>query len=697
MLKPISRNAFSIHGPKHTQGGVPLGGAEVEGGETVHFTRPGTKGYVFSDAFGYAGKTFAQHHKALAKRNASPIEIAKLAQTQERNRPMIQKNGKYALGGLLSTAARIGGSALPYAGPALTFGMGLLSKDRTPKATKVKRTALNDLRNMETDINVDPALEQGSNAYRAFQQSSGSNPSVALAGYTANLRNRSGLMAGREAARTELVNKRQGAMAEANMNYDNQDAQYAEQARQDRMMSQASRTNFLTEGLTGMSGAYTNDMNNAIGLAATLASVNSPKVLSDMTSALYQTNMSGAAGRMIRGMVGNSIDDATRVTPNNTPMAKVNRKFSFNNSGSAFNKYGGLLGPIQRKLGGPLSEDPNAPPMSYADSQQAGLDRAQTLATARTANTMNPGGFRPMAPMAPAVAALPPDPQPAVQPTTQPVNRDAEIARQLAANRLPNPKPIGVFSDSNTALRSIVNRGMDREAPPARGGTPAPTPATSAAPANYDSMSFGQAFRAARGANAGTFQWKGKSYTTQVAGQGGGATGAKATVTTPVASPAPPTSRNTDVRNSFDGGKPQILPNGRNVVPNRVPAGVAAPQGLPRSVARPMTPTAPLFKPTASVNSDQARIDRTAQATKARSTPSYPQGTPTRLAKPANTPVDLSPSAAIMNRTRNLPQVVVTGQRANTTSRRAAPTRRSYTNETGRGTISTRTRSRRTD
>jgi hypothetical protein len=451
-------------------------------------------------------------------------------------------------------------------------------------------------------------------------------------------------MAGREAARTELVNKRQGAMAEANMNYDNQDAQYAEQARQDRMQSQAARTNFLTEGLTGMSGAYTNDMNNAVGLAATLASVNSPKVLSDMTSALYQTNMSGAAGRMIRGMAGpiDPINRAETVTSNNVEVVPLKRKF---------NKYGGLLGPIQRKLGGPLSEDPNTPPMSGGFRP--------TTAAANVMNVVEPQ------PAQPAERVLTPRERAALNPMT---------AGRAGQNVLPTAR-------AQAMMASINKNALDRGVPAERvASTPTPAPATSATPANYDSMSFGQAFRAARGANAGTFQWKGKSYTTQVAG----------------ASPTPNTRLSGDNMRRIPDGKggftatddAQFIPASRKIAGDnmrRIPDGKGGFTATDDANFIPVKQRIPGDRMRA-ISDGKGGITATDGF-----------GPGPNLFTSRRSYVDINPETAIINRTRTLPQVVVTGQRANTTSRRAAPTRRSYTNETGRGTISARTRSRRTD
>ena len=59
-LTELAQGSFEVKGPSHEQGGVDVGGNNLEGGETI------SKGYVFSEELG-----FAQLHKPIAKRIGS--------------------------------------------------------------------------------------------------------------------------------------------------------------------------------------------------------------------------------------------------------------------------------------------------------------------------------------------------------------------------------------------------------------------------------------------------------------------------------------------------------------------------------------------------------------------------------------------------------------------------------------------------
>jgi len=167
-LAPMSSDMVDVVGPRHSQGGVQIGGAEVEGGETI---KDGER--VYSDRLKFApGITYADQAKKYAKMKAkfekklnsdNPLAIntakrkIQILDSKEDKLFEQQETSKMGYGGKKLQAGGFLQNFMPYADNIVNAGLSFLTP-KVPKPNLVKPRKLN------TNINVNPQLNAVSRA-----------------------------------------------------------------------------------------------------------------------------------------------------------------------------------------------------------------------------------------------------------------------------------------------------------------------------------------------------------------------------------------------------------------------------------------------------------------------------------------------------------------------------------------------------
>lgn len=257
--------AIEVKGPRHEQGGVPLAGKEVEGGETLQ--KIGRATYVFSDRLRVPGtrETFAERHKALKKEGAPERETLRLVRMQERlNGP---PQSKLFLGGIL-------GSVLKYVPPAVNLVRGLFGRNETPEARLVDRGSLDYLNQMQTTVDVTPQLQEVRDQTRAVTADPAASAQHKLIAHANALRSSQSILSGKANAEAELTNQKMGALARQTAYLDMADQQALSQNDLLRMQGDAARENILGAGLSQLSSLYQQGRADKVGLAAATAQMN---------------------------------------------------------------------------------------------------------------------------------------------------------------------------------------------------------------------------------------------------------------------------------------------------------------------------------------------------------------------------------------------------------------------------------------